>query len=246
MAKSNWTPEISSPFVRLWGIEELIPRVSGWTDTDIQAWCDELVEFIPTIARPIDFPAASPTTLLPKDQDPSTVTFRMRHADLATPDILEDAPIGLVNLVANYSGIVAVGAYDMSAMLCGPGIRPRPLSDGNYRRVEAFVTNPANGETSDWHVDERLTLPLYIQPGQALLVSHLTNARTVDDILESPFTLVEPAVGQFIAFDGVRHPHKGLAHKDFTGDRIAVGVLYDLPGVGVDGPQLDDLIAYTN
>lgn len=246
MTQHEWSPELSTPFVRLWGVEELIPRVSGWSEASIRMWCDEIVDFVPGVAKPLSFPALSPTTFLPKDQNPKLTTFSMRHADLAAPEILEVSPISLLNLVANYSGIVAVGAYDMSALLCGAGVRPQPLPDKNHRRVEAFITDPEVGESSDWHVDERLTLPLYVQDGQALLISHLTNARTVEDILESPFTLIEPAVGQFVAFDGVRHPHKGLTHKQFKGDRIALGILYDLPGVKVVGPQLDDLIAYTN
>lgn len=243
MSKEQWTPNIKQPFVYLKGIEEVIPRIGGWTDLGIREWCAEIADFVPKVAKPIEFTALSPTTILQKDQDRNSTTFKMRYAKLAKPEVLKEAPSSLLNLVANYAGLVSISAYDVAKKLQGNSVLPVPLDESNQRRIEAFVTSESAGESSDWHKDEKLTLPLYVQPEQAVLVSHLTNPRNVEDLYEAPFTVIEPDYGQFLAFDGVNHPHKGVTKKYTHGDRVVLGVMYDLPGFKADGPKLDELLS---
>lgn len=238
----EWQPIIKKPYLYLRGVEEVIPKASGWSDSAIRQWCSELVEFITSIADPIDFPALSSTTILKRSEDRSSTFFKMRYAKLASPGVLEKAPISLVNIVANYTGLVAVSAQDVTEHLKGAGTKPVAVSQSNHRRIEAFVTNPTIGEMGDWHRDERLTLPLYLQPDQIVVISHLANPRHEEDLYEAPVTVVEPSYGQFLAFDGVTHPHRGLARSSFHGDRVVMGVLYDLQGNHVHGPKIDDLV----
>ena len=241
----DWQPIIKKPFMYSTGIEVLIPRRIGvWRPESVREWCNEATEFILQNCTRLEFPALSSTTLLSKDQKREETTFSMRHIGLSDSDLLEQMPIGMLNLIANYRDFVSVGARDMVTHLHGKDSQVKPLEDGHHRRVEAFVINPEEGESSDWHVDGRLTLPLYLQDGGVLIVSHLTNPRTAEDLSLAPVTIAFPTAGEVIVFDGVNHYHKGMNQKDANGDRVVMGVMYDITSGKIPtGPPFDKLIA---
>ena len=214
----DWQPIIKKPFMYSTGIEVLIPRRIGvWRPESVREWCNEATEFILQNCTRLEFPALSSTTLLSKDQKREETTFSMRHIGLSDSDLLEQMPIGMLNLIANYRDFVSVGARDMVTHLHGKGSQVKPLEDGHHRRVEAFVINP---------------------------VSHLTNPQTAEDSSLAPVTIAFPTAGEVIVFDGVNHYHKGMNQKDANGDRVVMGVMYDITSGKIPtGPPFDKLIA---
>ncbi len=83
--------------------------------------------------------------------------------------------------------------------------------DQEPRVAEAFVVNSDGGESLDPHRDERLTVVFYPVPGSALLVSHNTRAQSLEEIRRSPATLVIPRQGDFLIFNGLKHPYIGIS-----------------------------------
>ncbi len=229
------------PFVSIRSLEHT--PFTTWTDEKVIAWCGQITECVPKIARRIEFDALSSTTILPAAVDREETSFKMRHVALADPEIIDKLPHALFNLVINYPSIIRAIGRD-AARFAGVGDESGAiaLNNSNYRRVEAFATNQSNGESSDWHVDERLTIPFY--PERAtLLVSWLRNARNVEDILSHPMTRVDIDYGQFVIFDGVNHPHKGYClSEQESRDRIVLGFLFETAISEQNGPPIDDLL----
>lgn len=188
-------------------------------------------------AQPINFPATHESTLVPDDQRHEQ-TFSMRYV----PRIFDGAKHhpGLVTLYRIYRDVLPrIIHQDL-------GIVATPLEPGE-RSAEAFLVHPDQNEQLDPHRDERLTVAFYLSSGSGLVVSHHPGARTMTELRALPVSIVWPAMGTFVLFDGRRHPHVGIS-SGLTPEMPAqerLDKLFDNQGFWVSGHYGNTYAAHT-
>lgn len=79
----SWSPDMCEPFVSIRSLEHT--PFTTWTDEKVIAWCGQITECVPKIARRIEFDALSSTTILPAAVDREETSFKIAPRGVSGP-----------------------------------------------------------------------------------------------------------------------------------------------------------------